>query len=381
LHFARIESAGLAGDGVGHAVLIGDGHLCARGNGEIPWGERKVLDDDGVAVAIRRSWPGPTGVCRRGAAARRAGGQGECRPEQRGDGELPHTSIRPQLKAGLVGWARSGSVLVHHAVFGATRKTDEPDWSAWSITVPWDLRWDRRRPISIGCVVVVDQWITEGTPKGEIREESHLRPSDSAGDSEQILEMIDVELASDANLVVAIARWHQPALAEAYCRHGGSVHALSRRILRNDQPAEEITQDVFLDLWQHPEKFDAQRGTLRSFLLARTHGKSVDHIRSETSRRRREDRTTRETAAAGYDIEHQVWDMAVAEQVKEVLGMLPDELRQPIELAYFGGHAYREVADMLETPEGTIKSRIRVGLGRLRVNLSERGVEPAGAER
>jgi len=75
-----------------------------------------------------------------------------------------------------------------------------------------------------------------------------------------------------------------------------------------------------------------------------------------------------------------VWDMAVAEQVKEALGALPDELRQPILLAYFGGHTYQEVAKMLEAPEGTVKSRIRVGLGRLRVNLAARGVEPAGAE-
>jgi RNA polymerase sigma-70 factor (ECF subfamily) len=207
-------------------------------------------------------------------------------------------------------------------------------------------------------------------------------PSSSRGvGNEELVRMIDLELASDANLVVAVARSHQPALAEAYRRHGGAVHALSRRILCNETPAEEITQEVFLDLWQHPEKFDAQRGTLRSFLLARTHGKSIDFIRSETARRRREDRTTRETAVAGYDVEHQVWDMAVAEQVQEALTALPDELRQPILLAYFGGHTYQEVAKMLGAPEGTVKSRIRVGLGRLRVNLAARGVEPAGAER
>jgi RNA polymerase sigma-70 factor (ECF subfamily) len=190
---------------------------------------------------------------------------------------------------------------------------------------------------------------------------------------------MDIEQASDANLVVAVGRWHEPALAEVYRRHGGAVHALARRILRSDSPAEEVTQEVFLDLWRQPEKFDAQRGTLRSFLLARTHGKSVDVVRAEEARRKREERTVRETATAGYDIEHEVWDMAVAAQVKDALASLPDDQRQPIELAYFGGRTYREVAVLLDEPEGTIKSRIRAGLGHLRLDMIERGVEPAGA--
>ena len=192
--------------------------------------------------------------------------------------------------------------------------------------------------------------------------------------------VIELEQASDAKLVVAVGRWHEPALAEIYRRHGGAVHALARRILRSDPPAEEITQEIFLDLWKQPEKFDPQRGTLRSYLLARTHGKSVDFVRSEVARRAREERTSRETATAGYDIDHEVWDMAVADQVKAALGALPDDLRRPILLAYFGGNTYREVAQILDEPEGTVKSRIRSGLGRLRINLAELGVKPAGAE-
>ena len=192
--------------------------------------------------------------------------------------------------------------------------------------------------------------------------------------------MIDIEQASDANLVVAIGRWHEPALAEVYRRHGGSVHALARRVIRSTPAAEEVTQEVFLDLWHHPEKFDPQRGPLRSYLLTRTHGKSVDLIRSESSRTRREERTVRETATAGYDLEHQVWDLAVAEQVRQAMDELPEELRRPIELAYFGGYTYRDVAELLEAPEGTVKSRIRTGLLRLRASLAERGVRPAGAE-
>lgn len=190
---------------------------------------------------------------------------------------------------------------------------------------------------------------------------------------------MELEQASDANLVVAVGRWHEAALAEVYRRHGGAVHALARRILRSDTHAEEVTQEVFLDLWRTPEKFDAQRGTLRSFLLARAHGKAVDVVRAEESRRRREERTTRESATAPYEIDREVWDMTVADQVNEALGALPDELRRPIELAYFGGRTYQDVAVLLDQPEGTVKSRIRSGLGRLRVNLIERGIEPAGA--
>ena len=102
-------------------------------------------------------------------------------------------------------------------------------------------------------------------------------------------------------------------------------------------------------------------------------------IRSEEARKHREERTSRETATAGYDLEHHVWDLAVADQVKESLADLPVEMREPIELAYFGGHTYREVATVLGTPEGTVKSRIRTGLATLRASLADRGVEPAGA--
>ena len=192
--------------------------------------------------------------------------------------------------------------------------------------------------------------------------------------------VVDDPQASDASLVLGVARWHQSALAEIYRRHAGAVHALARRVIRSDPAAEEVTQEGFLDLWRGPERFDPQRGTLRSYLLARTHGKSVDFVRAEIARRAREDRTSREIVSAGYDIDREVGDMAVADQVKEALRSLPDDLRVPIELAYFGGRTYREVAEMLEEPEGTVKSRIRSGLKRLRASLAERGVAPAGAD-
>jgi RNA polymerase sigma-70 factor (ECF subfamily) len=180
--------------------------------------------------------------------------------------------------------------------------------------------------------------------------------------------------ASDAALVVAIGRWRQEALAEAYRRHAGAAFALARRLLADRDLAQEVLQEVFLRLWNAPERFDPERGSLRSYLLAQIHGRSVDLLRSETSRRRREEREARETAEHGVDIEREVVDLTVADQVKEVVAELPVDERRAIELAYFGGHTYRQVAVLLDQPEGTVKSRIRSGLRRMRQGLVEAGV-------
>jgi RNA polymerase sigma-70 factor (ECF subfamily) len=180
---------------------------------------------------------------------------------------------------------------------------------------------------------------------------------------------------SDAAVVVAIGRWREDALAEAYRRHAGAVFALARRLLVDPGMAEEVVQEVFLRLWNQPEKFDPERGSLRAFLLAQTHGRAVDVLRSETSRRRREERDARQTAEAGYDIEREVMDLSVTDKVNEVMAVLPVDERRAIELAYFGGHTYREVARLLDEPEGTIKSRIRTGLMRLRRQLLDRGID------
>ena len=184
----------------------------------------------------------------------------------------------------------------------------------------------------------------------------------------------DLTTAGDAVLVVAISRYRQEALAEAYRRHAGAVYALARRLLVDTSLAEEVVQEVFLRIWNSPDKYDPERGSLRSYLLAQCHGRSVDLLRSESSRRKREERDLRRTAEAGYDLEHEVVDLAVAERVKEALATLPEGERQAIALAYFGGHTYREVADLLDTPEGTVKSRIRAGLRRLRAELVGAGL-------
>jgi RNA polymerase sigma-70 factor, ECF subfamily len=156
------------------------------------------------------------------------------------------------------------------------------------------------------------------------------------------------------------------------------VYGLARRLLAVEGLAEEVVQEVFLRLWNQPDRYDAARGSLRSFLLAQTHGRAVDMLRSEGARRQREEREARATAESGYDVDHEVWDLTTAERVRSSLAVLPEGERAAIELAYFGGLTYREVAKRLEEPEGTVKSRIRSGLKRLRGELVAAGITTGG---
>ncbi len=177
--------------------------------------------------------------------------------------------------------------------------------------------------------------------------------------------------------MVAIGRYDEPSLAEAYERHGNAVFALARRLLSNRDMAEEVTQEIFLRLWNRPERFDPERGSLRSFLLSDTHGRSIDMLRSERARRDREAREGRMMPRQSPDVESQVWSKVASERVRTAIATLSDAERKAIELAYFGGYTYREVAEMLDQPEGTVKSRIRTGMKRLKVALTAEGVMPS----
>lgn len=175
----------------------------------------------------------------------------------------------------------------------------------------------------------------------------------------------------DAQLVELIRTGDETALAETYRRHANAVFGLALRVTRNRALAEDVTQDVFVRLWKKTDKYDPDRGTLRTFLMTIAHSRSVDVIRSESSRRMREERDHLEVATSGPSIEEEVIDMHIAENVRKALeGLTPDE-RVAIELAYFGGQSYREVAVTLDQPEGTIKSRIRTGMKRLGTQLDQ----------
>jgi len=182
---------------------------------------------------------------------------------------------------------------------------------------------------------------------------------------------------SDRKLVARIAAGDGGALAEAYQAHGGLVFGLARRVLRDETFAEDVTQEVFTALWQHPDGFDARRGSLRTWLGLLAHRRSVDRVRAEARRARRETRADEmDRPEAGQDVvDRRFTEQWIAERVRDALAQLPTEQRDAVVLAYYRGRSYREVAIELAIPEGTAKSRVRLALRKLdellRASLSD----------
>lgn len=177
---------------------------------------------------------------------------------------------------------------------------------------------------------------------------------------------------SDTDLARGIVGRDEDALERVYGSYAQAVYEAARRKLCNARLAEDVVQHVFIALWNHPERFDPGRGSLRAYLLMLTHCHSVDVIRSETARRQRETVDGMTTAHdAAVDPESALLGTYEVAALHEAFDVLTDPEREAIELAFFGGHTYREVAILLDEAEGTVKSRIRLGLGRLRSAMSD----------
>ena len=186
------------------------------------------------------------------------------------------------------------------------------------------------------------------------------------------------EHAPDRSLAERLVAGDESALVEVYRTYSPAVFGLAVRVLSNEALAEEVAQDVFVRLWDKPERFDPARGTLRAYLLAMTHSRSVERVRAEESLRRRHEAAQREPAAAltVAPPESVVVERDTESAVRRALAQLPPSQRIPIEMAYFDGLSYREVADALSEPEGTVKYRIRSGMQKLRTALQAVEVAP-----
>ena len=167
-------------------------------------------------------------------------------------------------------------------------------------------------------------------------------------------------------LLTLVARGDQGAFEALYERLARPAYGLIRKVLRDPAQSEEVVQEVLLEVWRTASRFDPARGGAATWVLTIAHRRAVDRVRSEAAAAGREQRTSRAAGAAREDVADSVEATLEAELLRRCLDGLSDVQRESITLAYYGGYTYPEVAKLLEVALGTIKSRIRDGLNRLR---------------
>ncbi len=182
---------------------------------------------------------------------------------------------------------------------------------------------------------------------------------------------------TDTELMDRLVDGDHQALAEVYRRHGARVISVADAVLGDRAAAEDVCQDVFLRLSRHPRRFDSGRGSLRTYLVVVAHGRALDRLRSERARARREQQLARLDPVTSEAADDPAIASSMAAQVWAAVSALPAHEAEVLRLAYFGDTTYREVARMLEVAEGTVKSRIRSGLRRLRATFIEQGIVTA----
>jgi RNA polymerase sigma-70 factor (ECF subfamily) len=179
------------------------------------------------------------------------------------------------------------------------------------------------------------------------------------------------QVPPDAALVHRLLQRDVNAFEELYERHSRHVYALVLRILQQASTAEEVVQDVFLQLWRNAAQYDTSRGPFLPWLLTLARNRALDHLRLKSERqRRREDQTEELPPVISVpDYESSLDEKRRATRVRELMGSLNPQQKRAIELAYFEGLSHTEIANALKEPLGTVKSWIRNGLLRLKEGL------------
>jgi RNA polymerase sigma-70 factor (ECF subfamily) len=169
-------------------------------------------------------------------------------------------------------------------------------------------------------------------------------------------------------LLTHVAKGDQAAFEALYDQLGASVYGLIRKVLRNPSQAEEVAQEVLLEVWRSASRFDPARGSAATWVLTIAHRRAIDRVRAEEASVAREQRTAQAPTAVD-EVAETVEASMDAERVRRCLAGLTELQRESITLAYYGGYSYAQVAALLDTALGTIKTRIRDGLTRLRACL------------
>jgi RNA polymerase sigma-70 factor (ECF subfamily) len=186
--------------------------------------------------------------------------------------------------------------------------------------------------------------------------ERHLRPISDPAPSR-----------TDEQLLADVARGDEDAFGELYDRYAGLVYGVVRKVLRDPSQSEEVAQEVLVEAWRTASRFDTDRGSARTWLLTMAHRRAIDRVRSVQASRDRTEREGHKYIDRDHDsVSEQVETTFEHQQVRGALAQLTQLQREAVELAYYGGYTYREVAELLDTPLGTVKTRLRDGLIRLR---------------
>ena len=169
-----------------------------------------------------------------------------------------------------------------------------------------------------------------------------------------------------ALLLARVARGDHAAFELVYGELAGPVYGMVRQVLRDPAQSEEVAQEVLLEVWRAASRFDPARGSAAAWALTIAHRRAVDRVRSENASSRREQKVASEDFTEGDNVAEIVESSLEGQRVRRCLGGLTDLQRESIELAYYGGYSYPEVAQLLDVALGTVKTRIRDGLIRMR---------------
>jgi RNA polymerase sigma-70 factor (ECF subfamily) len=185
------------------------------------------------------------------------------------------------------------------------------------------------------------------------------------------------ELA-DEDLMVLVRDGDPRAFEVLFDRHGGPAFSLAYRMCGSRARAEDIVQEALVSLWRAGGRYDQSRGSVRAWILSTVHNRAIDSFRREAARPTRplDEGALTERLAAPELTDVEAERRIDADRVRGALRELPDDQRQVIELSYYGGFTHLQIAEMLSLPAGTVKGRMRLGLGKMRIALGEAGVLP-----
>ena len=193
--------------------------------------------------------------------------------------------------------------------------------------------------------------------------------------------MIEPDRGADARLADRIRAGQAEALGELYDAHASTALATALRVVGDREEAEDVVHDAFVAVWRKIDRFDATRGSLRAWLMTVVRNRAIDRVRARRPRMDLDDADERSLLRTGPN---PTWEAALrrtsAIEVRAAMAALPDEQRRALELAYFEGYTYREVAEVTGVPPGTANGRLRLALAKLRDALAGTAGAPMASE-